>query len=59
MERIENEIEGATKGKISKGDWKEKSEIHKEINTENVIYTLVDMENSEIYVGEAKNLANR
>lgn len=59
LERIENEIEGATKGKISKGDWKEKSEIHKEINTENVIYTLVDMENSEIYVGEAKNLANR
>ena len=37
---------------------KEKSEIHKEINTENVIYTLVDM-TIEIYVGEAKNLANR
>ena len=59
MERIENEIEGLAKGKISKGDWKDKSEIHKEINTENIIYTLVDMNNSEIYVGEAKNLANR
>jgi len=59
LERIENEIDGASKGKIAKGDWKEKSEIHKEIHTDNVIYTLVDMDNSEVYVGEAKNLANR
>ena len=30
-----------------------------EITTENVIYTLIDTENCEVYVGEASNLANR
>ena len=59
LERIENEIEGNSKGKISKGDWKPRSEISKEITTENVIYTLIDENNSEIYVGEASNLAKR
>ena len=32
LERIENEIDGASKGKIAKGDWKGKSEIHNEIH---------------------------
>ena len=59
LERIENEIEGTSQGKISKGDWKPKSEMRKEIVTENVIYTLIDLNNLEVYVGEAGNLANR
>jgi hypothetical protein len=59
LDRIENELAGGSKIKISKGDWKERSEIQKEIQTENVIYTLIDVNNSEIYVGEANNLANR
>ena len=59
LERIENEIEGTSKGKIAKGDWKPKSEMSKEISTENVIYTLIDIENLEVYVGEANNLAKR
>ena len=45
--------------KISKGNWKERGEIQNEIHTENVIYTLIDINNSEIYIGEASNLANR
>ena len=59
LERIEDEIDGKVVSRISKGDWKEKSQIHKEIRTENVIYTLVDRENCEVYIGEAKNLAKR
>ena len=59
LERIENEIEGNTNGKISKGDWKLRSEMSKEVTTENVIYTLIDVNNAEIYVGEASNLSNR
>lgn len=59
LDRIEDEIDGIIEGRITKGDWKERSEISKEIATENVIYTLIDTENREIYVGEASNLANR
>jgi hypothetical protein len=33
--------------------------MKKEITTENVIYTLIDLNNLEVYVGEAGNLANR
>jgi len=59
LERIENELSSVGKINISKGNWKERSEIQKEIHTENVIYTLIDVNNSQIYVGEARNLANR
>ena len=59
LDIIEDEIAGVTEGRITKGDWKERSEIKEEMATDNVIYTLVDTENREIYVGEAKNLANR
>ena len=59
LERIEDEIGGKQNSRISKGNWKPKSEIKSEITTENVIYTLIDTENCEVYVGEAKNLANR
>ena len=59
LDRIEDDIEGITEGRITKGDWKERSEISKEMTTENVIYTLIDTDNREIYVGEASNLANR
>ena len=59
LERIENEIEGTSKGKIAKGDWKPKSEMSKEVSSENVIYTLIDIENLQVYVGEANNLAKR
>lgn len=59
LERIEDEIGGKKNSRISKGDWKPKSEMKSEITTENVIYTLIDTENCEVYVGEASNLANR
>ena len=59
LDRIENELGRGPKLKISKGNWKERGEIQNEIHTENVIYTLIDVNNSEIYVGEASNLANR
>jgi hypothetical protein len=59
LNRIEDEVKGGKSKKISKGDWKEKSEINKEMSTENVIYTLIDPSNAEIYVGEAENLARR
>jgi len=59
LDRIENELGSGTKLKITKGNWKERDEIQKEIHTDNVIYTLIDVNNSEIYVGEASNLANR
>ena len=59
LNRIEDEVKDGKSKKISKGDWKEKSEISKEMSTENVIYTLIDSNNAEIYVGEAENLARR
>ncbi|MFL2985121.1 MAG: GIY-YIG nuclease family protein [Candidatus Poseidoniaceae archaeon] len=59
LNRIEDEINDGLSKRISKGDWKEKSEIKKELSTENVIYTLIDRNNAELYVGEAENLAKR
>jgi len=59
LDRIENELSNSAKINITKGNWKERGEIKSEIHTENVIYTLIDENNSEIYVGEASNLANR
>ena len=59
LEELEQEIKDEGKKKISKGDWLPKSKIKGENLSENVIYTLIDTENKEIYVGEAKNLAKR
>lgn len=57
--KIEDDVGKVSKKKISKGDWKERNNISKEITTENVIYTLIDIQKHEIYVGEARNLAKR
>lgn len=56
---LEQETKQKTRKKISKGDWLPKSKIKGENLSENVIYTLIDTKNKEIYVGEAKNLAKR
>ena len=59
LERIEDELDDKQTSRITKGDWKPKSELKRKITSENVIYTLIDTNNSEIYVGEAKKLVNR
>lgn len=59
LSRIEEDLKDHQKARIVKGDWKERSEIAKEVSTENVIYTLIDEVNKELYIGEAQNLAKR
>lgn len=45
--------------RIRKYSWFPKSEFNKHITAENVIYTLIDTVNKQIYVGRAKNLLER
>lgn len=56
---LEQETKQKSRKQISKGDWLPRSKIKGENLSENVIYTLIDTDNKEIYVGEAKNLAKR
>jgi len=45
--------------RISKHDWKEKSNLSVQLDAKNVIYNLIDLTNKEIYIGEAESLLNR
>ena len=59
LSQIEDDLAKGPKVSISKGDWIERSKINTEVQTENVIYTLIDSVNKELYIGEAQNLAKR
>ncbi len=59
LTNIENDLKPSKKARISKSDWKSRSEISKEILTENAIYTLIDNGDKKIYIGETENLAKR
>ena len=56
---IEDEIEGKSKFRIHKQDWKLKDKLETEMGALNSIYTLIDVNNKLIYVGEAKDLKKR
>jgi len=57
------DIEGILSNKdgirIAKQDWKSKDELENEIDAKNVVYNLIDVNNKEIYIGEADSLKNR
>ena len=56
---IENKLNAKTGLSISKHDWKEKSNLPKQLDVKNVIYNLIDLTNKEIYIGEAESLNKR
>ena len=60
IERIElqNRNEGY-KSKISKDDWKSKKNLHNELDSTNSLYTLLDTQNRELYVGETESMHSR
>tara|TARA_B100001123_G_scaffold106380_1_gene123725 strand:+ start:696 stop:1589 length:894 start_codon:yes stop_codon:yes gene_type:complete len=56
---IEDEIEEKKAFRIHKQDWKLKTDLETEIGAFNAIYTLLDINNQLIYVGEARDLRKR
>ncbi len=60
VDRLERSLrQGADRVHVKKTGWRPRSEMSKEEMTTNVIYTLIDNENHELYVGEAENLKAR
>jgi hypothetical protein len=59
LKRIDDELGGKTDFRIYKQDWRPRDAFETEIGAENVIYMLIDTEEKELYVGEAKNLIRR
>jgi hypothetical protein len=58
IEKIEYDLK-KKKPRIIKQDWRDKRKLSKEFNIENVIYTLLDTKNKEIYIGETDNFKGR
>ena len=56
---IEDEIDDKSDFRIHKQDWKSKDKLETEMGALNTIYTLIDVDNKLIYVGEAKDLRKR
>lgn len=59
LSSISDEIEGKSDSRIQKSTWLEKNELNNIPDQPNVLYTLLDIKNGEVYYGEAKNLKNR
>ena len=60
VDRLERSLRpGEARVHVKKTGWRPRSEMVKEEMTTNVIYTLIDEEHQEIYIGEAENLKAR
>lgn len=59
LSSISDEIEGKRKDRIQKSDWIKKEELDKTVDQPNVLYTLLDINNEQIYFGEAISLKKR
>jgi len=56
---IENTINNKEEFSIVKSEWKCKDDLDSQIDAEIVIYNLIDMDNKQIYIGEAESLLTR
>ena len=56
---IEDRIEDKDTFRIHKQNWRPRTNLESEIGANNVIYTLLDINNKLIYVGEAKDIRKR
>lgn len=56
---IENTINNKEEFSIVKSEWKCKDDLDSQIDAKNVIYNLIDMDNKQIYIGEAESLLTR
>ena len=59
LSSISDEIEGKSNERIHKSEWKEKAELENIVDQPNVLYTLIDINNAEVYLGEAVSLKQR
>ena len=59
IEEIENRVFNTTDFKIVKSHWKEKRSLNTQLDFKNVIYNLIDINNKQIYIGEANSLKDR
>ena len=59
IEEIENRVFNTTDFKIVKSQWKEKKSLNTQLDFKNVIYNLIDINNKQIYIGEANSLKDR
>jgi hypothetical protein len=59
LKSIDSSIDGKEKTSIIKSNWHDRSNLSKIPPQTNVIYTLIDINNKELYIGEAKELISR
>ena len=59
IKSIDDELNNKNRLSIYKQDWKPRGEFESEIGAKNVIYTLLDINEKFIYVGEAEDLIKR
>lgn len=59
LKTISLELEGKPSSSIVKGNWRPKSDLSNIPDQPNVIYYLLDVNNNEFYVGEARSLKKR
>lgn len=59
IKNIDDELNNKNRLSIHKQDWKQRDDFESEIGAKNVIYTLLDINNKLIYVGEAEDLIKR
>ena len=59
LDDINDTIDNKDEFRISKQDWKLKSELKDELEAKNVLYNLIDVDNKEVYIAETESLQNR
>jgi len=59
LSSISDEIEGKTNTRIQKSKWMKKEKLNDIVDQPNVLYTLLDINNEEVYFGEAISLKQR
>lgn len=59
LDDINDTIDNKDEFRISKQDWKLKSDLKDELEAKNVLYNLIDVDNKEVYIGETESLQNR
>ena len=59
LHKIDDELENKQPFRIYKSQWQPRDEIDATLETNNVLYFLIDTENKLIYIGEASNLKKR
>lgn len=59
LHKIDDELSDKPPFRIYKNRWRPRAELEFELGSKNVLYTLIDIKNKLVYIGEASNLIDR